>query len=340
MKVLMVEPGPAFSVADVHAGWRKALKAAGVEVLDAGLHERIIYYTEADKALNSGNTSPQDIARVANECLLSKSYLHVPDVVLITSAFFVAPELYPVIRARGQRIVVLLTEEPYEHPSQLDIAARADVAIVNDPINLDAFREVNPHTYYIPHAYDPDIHHPRQPQPELVSDFAWVGTAYPSRIKFFEQVDWSSLDVKLAGNWQNLPDGSPLHKYLIGEKEECLDNVDAVDLYAATGASANLYRQEAAGADHVHGWAMSPREVELAACGTFWMAEPRGENRAVLPMVPTFTDPDDFSRKLRWWLAHPDERLDVAEAARQAVADRTFDHSVAFLLDALDNLSR
>jgi spore maturation protein CgeB len=85
---------------------------------------------------------------------------------------------------------------------------------------------------------------------------------------------------------------------------------------------------------------MSPREVELAACGTPYLAEPRGENRAVLPMMPTFTDPDDFGRKLRWWLAHPDERLEVAEAAREAVADRTFDHSVTFLLDVIGTLSR
>jgi spore maturation protein CgeB len=190
----------------------------------------------------------------------------------------------------------------------------------------------------VPHAYDPTLHYRRAPSPDLVCDFGWVGTAYPSRRAFFEEVDWSGLDVLLGGNWQELSEASPLNKFLLNEKDLCLENSDTVDLYSSCKASANLYRKEAVAADFVDGWAMGPREVELAATGCFYLAEPRGENREVLPMVPTFDGPGDFADKLRWYLSHDDERDRVAAAAQAAIADRTFDNNARFLLERVEAL--
>ena len=97
--------------------------------------------------------------------------------------------------------------------------------------------------------------------------------------------------------------------------------------------SANLYRAEAQEGDTGEGWAMGPREVELAACGTFYLTEERGENREVLPMVPTFDSPEDFGEKVRWWLAHPEAREQVAREAMAAIGDRTFENHAARLLE-------
>jgi spore maturation protein CgeB len=81
---------------------------------------------------------------------------------------------------------------------------------------------------------------------------------------------------------------------------------------------------------------MGPREVELAACGAFYLTEPRCENREVLPMVPTVAGPEDFADKLRWWLAHDTERQAVADQAREAIADRTFLNSARKLLQIVN----
>jgi spore maturation protein CgeB len=137
-------------------------------------------------------------------------------------------------------------------------------------------------------------------------------------------VDWSGLDVALAGNWCDLRDGSPLVPYLTHDIGVCCPNDEAVRLYRATKVAANIYRTEAQHDALLDGWAMGPREVELAATGTFFLTQQRGENAEVLPMVPTFDGPDDLGDKVRWWLAHPDQRADVAAKAREAVADRTF----------------
>ena len=336
MKVLVVEPGPEFSVKDVATGWAKGLALCGAEVRTFDTGAVLAFYEQHPHIAGR----PDDgfvAADMAARALRSAIYDFWPDVVLIVSGFFVPPDTYRLLRHRGHKLVVLLTESPYEDDNQLGVATAADIAVINDPTNLDRFLEVNPNSYYQPHAYDPDLHRPRNigSAPDLRSDFAFVGTGYPSRAEFFEAVDWHGIDVALAGNWTNLPPESPLIKYLAHDQAHCCPNDQTVWLYSGTKASANLYRREAQRFDLARGWAMSPREVELAACGVFYLTEPRGENREVLPMVPTFEHPDDFGEQLRWWLTHDDERIAVAQAARAAISDRTFANHAALLLGRL-----
>jgi len=153
-----------------------------------------------------------------------------------------------------------------------------------------------------------------------------------------EQVDWTGIDVLLGGHWRDIPEGSPLLPILGDHLDRCVDNTETVDVYRSTQMSANLYRREAEQDDLVAGWAMGPREVELAATGTPYLADPRGEVTEVLPMVPTFDGPGDFGEKLRWWLGHPSERERLAADACEAVADRTFRNAAARLLTELDRL--
>ena len=334
MRIVAVRPGPAFSVQDVAQGWIDGLRSVGCTVVDYNLEDRIAFYSHAE--IEGVRAFDRDAALwMAAKGLENVLYEVWPDIVLIISGFFFDEPTYQLMRNRGHRVVLVHTESPYQDDQQIARAGWPELNLVNDPTNLDQFRAVNPNSWYVPHAYDPARHRPRPARDECRSDFCFVGTGYPSRVGFFGQVDWEGIDVALAGNWQSLDPGSPLRKFLAHDIEECCDNDATVDLYAATKTSANLYRREAHAPELSAGWAMGPREVELAACGTFYLTEERGENRAVLPMVPTFDSPDDFTDKLRWWLAHNPEREAVAVAARAAIADRTFEHNARELLRLL-----
>ena len=320
---------PKFSVADVHRGWTSALSQAGAEVYDWPFDAALEWYERACKSFDGMTTS--DAVQLATRTVERMCYRFWPDVVLITSGFYLPLETLDIIRSRGHKIVMLHTESPYEDDRQVARAAHADLNILNDPTNIDRFPTG---TIYLPHCYDPARHHPGKST--TPSDVAIVGTGYPSRIDFLEAVDWQDWDVLLAGNWQILEGrGSTLEPYVGHKLDECLPNDMAADLYRGTKASVNLYRREAEHDGLVEGWAMGPREVELAACGTFYLTEERGENREVLPMVPTFSSPADFGDKLAWWLAHPDERAEVARKARAAVAGRTFVDNARRLLQLI-----
>ena len=324
MRVLAVPPGPNFSVADVHRGWVKAFNNLGAQVYDWPFDAVLEWYERAKAGHDTLTT--EEAAILASRTVERIAYRFWPDVILITSAFYIPNDTLDLFVDRGHQVVLLHTESPYEDDRQIKRAEHVTLNVVNDPTNIDRFPDG---TIYLPHAYDPDIHHPGRSEHD--HDFVMVGTGYPSRVDFLEAVEWPCEPV-LCGNWQSVNDDSPLIDFLGHKREECFPNELAADLYRGSRSSLNLYRREATSSDLVDGWAMGPREVELAACGTFYLTEARGENREVLPMVPTVDGPEDFSEKLAWWLAHPSEREAVAAEALAAVADRTFTSNARRLL--------
>lgn len=339
MRILACHPGPQFSVHDVYVGWVEALRALGQQVIEFNLAERLTFYDSALLEVGPNlirKALPGDrAAELAINGLYATLYKTRPDVLLAISGFFLTPDLLDLVRASGTRVVLVHTESPYEDRRQLVLAPHADLNLVNDPVNIERFAALAP-TRYVPHAYRPAIHHPGPADPDLACDFAFVGTAYGTRIGFFEQLDLSGLDVLLAGNWSALDESSPLRKHVAHDVDDCLDNTRTAAVYRSARVGLNLYRREAETPDLVDGIAMGPREVEMAASGLFFLRDPRMESDEVLGMLPTFATPEDASEQIRYWLDHPVEREKLAAQAVEAVADRTFNNNAAGLLRLLD----
>lgn len=343
MKALLVHPGPNFSVADVARGLHKGLVANGVETMTFNLDDRLEFYTGAhilkgDKMVKAFQEN--DAIKLAAKGIEVACYEWWPDVVILVSGFFIPPEVLGVLTRRPHHTILWATESPYEEDRQTRVARYVDTVFINDPLNLELYRAVNPRTWYMPHSYDPDVHHPGAGVPEYKCDFGFVGTGFPSRVDFFEQVDWSGLDVCLGGMWKGLADDSPLAPFLLHEREHCLDNAQTADLYRSAAVGANLYRKEHTEDATDAGIAMGPREVELAACGSFFLREHRPEGDRLFPMLPTFTSPSEFGEKLRWWLRHPELREEAASAAHAAIADRTFTNTAAQVLRLVDGAGK
>lgn len=336
----MVQPGASFSVQDVHDGWCDGLRGLGVEVVDLNLGDRLALF-EAAHVEREGEWQralpPDNAVRLAAHSILADCYTFWPDVLIVTTGFFVPPDILDLIRSRGTKVVYLFTESPYEDDHQLARASHADLVLLNDPTNLERFRQVVD-AYYLPHAYNPKRHHPGSANPAMVCDFAFIGTGFPSRIEFFEQVDWDGLDVALGGMWRTLTDDSPLRPFVGHTLDECVDNEVTAEVYRSCRTSLNLYRTEHS--DHPDatgdGIAVGPREIELAACQTFFLRDARSEGDELFPMLPIFSKPDEIRPLLDWWLAHDLEREEAAMKARAAIADRTFENNARWLLNKLD----
>jgi len=338
VRILVVHPGPSYSVQDVYTGWVEALRSLGQHVVEYNLGDRLAFYDNAlmptrEEGVFRKAVAAEDATRLAVSGLSAQLYNYRPDVLLVVSGFFIPPAMLDHVRSSGTRVVLLHTESPYEEARQIALSEHADVSLVNDPINIGQYPGV---TLYVPHAYRPTVHCPGEAKADLLCDLSFVGTGYPTRVKFFEAMDLEGLDVTLAGNWQGLPETSPLRVRIDGDTRECMDNVDTVDLYRASTVGINLYRRDGLDADCAPGVAMGPREVEMAACGLFYLRDPRAEGDELLHMLPTFTSPGEASELLRWWLDHPAERERAAQAARQAVAGRTFEANATALLRLLE----
>lgn len=337
MRILVCHPGPSFSVADVYTGWIRGLEAAGAEVIEYDLSSRMWVFQNA--YLKKDNefllAMPFRLAvECAAESLGTWIYETWPDVVLIVSGFFVKADAMRLMRKRGQKVVLLCTESPYEDDSQLKLAAACDLTIVNDPTNIEQFAQVC-QTIYMPHSYDPTIHKPGLPDLDKRSDLCIVGTGYESRVRWLEQADLAGIDLALLGNWTTLED-HPLQKYVRqDELDQCVQNTETVGWYQSARASLNLYRKEAQRPELSAGWAMGPREIELAACRTFYLSEPRGENLEVFPFLPKVQGPEDFRDQYDYWLSHDRERDRLVGRAWQAISGWTFENRAIALLEML-----
>lgn len=353
VRILLVHPGPDFSVNDVCVGWMEGLREAGAEVAVFNFNDRLVFYNHVlmDTQVKDEHGLPivrqalnEDGAfALAMQGISHALYTFWPDVVLFVSGFFTTAGLFDLIRKRNHKIVMLNTESPYQEDIQLTRGQFADLNLLNDPANLHLYDEIGVPAIYLPHCYRPHVHHPREgPLPDGSPDLTFIGTAFESRVKFFEQLDLSGIDTLIAGNyWGRIPETSPLIPYIgTGLTEaDCVSNADTANLYRNSKMGINFYRLESE-AEHAAdvAIAMGPREVEMAAIGLPFLRDPREEGDRVLPMLPTFASPEDASEQLRWYLAHPDERERIAREARIAIQDRTFVNNARRLLRALDEL--
>lgn len=270
-------------------------------------------------------------------------YTFWPDCVVFVSGFFTTAGVMEVVRKRGHKVVILNTESPYQEDIQLLRAQFADLVLLNDPANLHLYDQQGTPALYVPHCYRPAVHYPRTgPPPAKLIDLTFIGTAFKSRIEFFEALDLSGIDALIAGNeWGKIPETSPLVPY-IGSgltDADCVDNAETAGLYRQTKMGINFYRRES---EDAHAGdvavAMGPREVEMAACRLPFLRDKREEGDRVLHMLPTFASPEDASEQLRYWLSHDREREKVAGQAQLAVADRTFKANAVRMLQALEAL--
>jgi hypothetical protein len=349
-RILMVHPGPDFSVADVFHGWYKALKKQGHTVMVYNTNERLTFYGNA--LLETADSVPCEHGRVevqqamgteavmqhATAGLMESCYLFWPDVVFFVSAFFQNAATFQVLRNRGHKLVMLHTESPYQDDEQMMRGQFADMNLLNDPVNIEAWKELDVPAHYAPHSYDPDVHYIDYSGTPKESDFSFVGTAFNSRQKFFHDMDFEGLEVSFGGNgWDHvLPQYLDILRFLRHPPEQCVDNTETARIYRLSKTGINFYRREGE-AEHVgEGWAMGPREVEMAACGLFFLRDPRGESDEIFggnkalgldDVLPTFTDAADASDQIKWWVKHDAMRGKYALAARDRIIYRTFDNS-------------
>ena len=338
---LIGHPGPQFSVADMYVGWAEALQDLGEEVFGFNMDRRLQFYDaallrpEGQSETYKAMTREQAVGRAV--CTIYEElYKWWPHYVLLISAFWYPPQILDLMRSRGHKVILLHSESPYQDEEQLQRAAHADLNLVNDPVSLHRYKALGVPARYMPHCYRETVHYPRKPRARYHHDLAFIGTGFPSRVKFFEQMDLTGLNVRLAGPWLDLPEDSPLRDWTMTDDEACVDNTDTAETYRRSRTGINFYRREGEDDWDRQAVAIGPREVELAACGTWFARDPRPESDELFPMLPSFTSPAEAGELIRWAVAHPRPRQKAATAAREAVADRTFGNNARRLLKLLD----
>jgi spore maturation protein CgeB len=252
--------------------------------------------------------------------------------VLLMTGMYFSLRVVKMLRRAGLKIAVLFSESPYDTSSEFAFAAEADLCWTTERTAVAPLRLACPRTQYLPHAYDPQKH-----RPDVVAadedavpahDVVFVGSGFQERVDLLSAIDWTGIDFGLYGAWRGLGPRHPLRKHLKGQE---VDNAVAAALYRKAKIGLNLFRSSVGHAGkHAARMAgsesLSPRLLELAACGSFTVTEWRREVGEVFGgAVPTFRDAAGLQALLQEWLPRDRDRARRAAGLPGRVAGRTFD---------------
>lgn len=346
IRTLLVHPGANYSTADVVHGYAEALTRAGHDVgiyaLNARmqataryLHNLLTAARRNDPSLPSRPTFG-DVSLKASEDIVLGALRGRVDLVLVVSALFVNPSAFRLLRAARVPTGVIFTESPYQDDEQAVYAELASCCWVNDRTSVEPLRRVNARTWYLPAAYRAGFHDaPVPPDPTIPAhDVVFVGTYFPERLELLAAVDWAGIDLGLYGHVEPRVMRSRAYKRLAPHfRGGTMDNDQALAYYRRAAVALNLNRtiEHLGRTRHIMtAESLNPRAYELAAVGTFQLAEHRAEYGDVFgEAVPTFTTPAELEALVRLALSEPDWRRACAEQAQRRVAPHSFDTRAA-----------
>lgn len=349
LRVLVIHPGASWSTSDVDAGLCYGLAHHGVEVLRYRLDGRIpITKTWMDFSWQQAKELGRDVAEPTREQILYEAAWPVlepalrngVDAVIIVSGMFFPLAAVHRLKEAHLKVFIVFTESPYDIDEELKWAGIVDGCWTNERSTLARFRTVNPRCGYLPHGWHPERHRAGSHAADLdvpAHDVVFVGSQFSERVQWLEAIDWRGIDFGLYGQWDGLPEGSPLRAFL---REGQIDNVRAAALYRRAKIGLNLYRQSIGWGDDApritHAESLNPRAYELAACGAFSISDFRAEVADVFGgLVPTFTTPQEAESLIRRWLRDDAERARVAAQLPACVAGASWVARAAMVLGDL-----
>lgn len=335
MKILLAYPGPRHSTFDVAEGWSRALLELGHTVARFRFDLLIDFYITAFRAWQQKHAA-NPAARINNEHwqvaasggLILQAVDFQPDIVLMVSGMQYHPEAYRLLHKMGIPLVLVLTESPYMDSRQIIQLEHGHVALAfaNDKSSVGPLSGFCP-VIYLPHSYDPAVHHNGLGDEDYETDVYFCGTLFPDRLEQFGDL-FSDRD-----HFQTEFDA-----YITGPTNyrggiEVIENAENAMWYRSTDIALNHHRVWMGDFQVNEGtlppgvaWSINPRAYEIAACGAFQLCDDqRPELEEVFgDSVATYSSKATMLDKIRYYLAHDAEREQMAAMAHERVKDCAF----------------
>ena len=357
MRSLLVASGHSHSTRDVFTGYRAALRELGHEVHDANLHNWYSYHDVALRAWRkkTGNDIPPGyLSQLATEQIGVEIVKFRPDVVLAVCGLALHIVAFDMCWQLGVPMTLLLTESPYLDQVQAKrvVHPAVKLAFVNDRVSVLGLRQAmtsiadykrataespeaktlasemkSATVVYLPHSFDPARHYPADDLEKRL-DCYFYGTMWPER------------RAVLAPTRRWLRWRYPFRHSIIGgvgsvakwAPKGLTDNSVLAENYRQCKIALNHHRTIVGGENgqeqHIEdAHSLGPRAYEIAACCAFQLcddARPElGEEFG--SSVATYSDADDLRAQVAYYLAHEQEREEMAWIAYQRVQGCTFE---------------
>jgi spore maturation protein CgeB len=190
---------------------------------------------------------------------------------------------------------------------------------------------------FVPTGCDPEIHKPveltQDDKTEFGCDLSFAGAGYFNRNQLFSGL--TDYDFGIWGvDWtaRELLD-------LVRNPEQRFTAQQFAKMVAASKINLNLHSSATHSGVDPRCDAINPRVFEIAACGGFQLCDPCSGLDDFFEFgseLPVYRDLAELRKQIDHFLAHPDERKQIAGRARQrALRDHTYEKRAQQMLDLI-----
>lgn len=259
-----------------------------------------------------------------------------PDVLLVTKGMYLLPAAVRAARVACGHVVNFFPDGVTElqRPGILESLGEYERFFTKEPYVVQRLQAAGfANVSYLPKGCDPSIHRPvaltASDRARYEADVSLVGSAYPYRIALLGTLPLSEFRLRIWGaGWQHAP--APLARAFCG--------TEVVGSLIARVVTASRINLNTAHLQDVFG--VNQRTFEIAGCGGFQLVpEQKDLPNFFVPgkEIATYGDASDLATKIRYYLAHEEERVAIAEAGRRrAHRDHTYAQRIAQMLSELN----
>lgn len=248
------------------------------------------------------------------------------------------PIFVDAVKTPNRKVIHINPDQMSTLGYQQVIAGNYDAWFTKDKYMLDFMKYKAKLNAFI---YNEAFNHRYNPKPsctkaemeaEVNIDVMTYGTLYPYRTRMMKALVNQGIDIKLFGVIPHRFFDKDVAKcctgkYIVGEEK-------ARTLYGAKIVFNNFHFAEVE--------SVNCRFFEANGCGAFQLCDYKPTLKDLLPIDPelvSFKTIDEGAEKVKYYLAHPEERYAIAEKVYQHFLEHyTYDHLVQYILRIVETL--
>ncbi|OKP93063.1 spore maturation protein cgeB [Paenibacillus sp. P32E] len=269
-----------------------------------------------------------------------------PDLVLVLDGMDLPLDQVAILRSKGIKTAIWLTDDPYYTDFTIKIVAHYDYVFTLEQNCVEFYRGLGcAEVHYLPFAAHREHYRPTTGRSSVSRDISFIGSAYWNRVHFFREImpELMSYNTIINGIWWDRLPEAPLY----GERIEIgkwMTPQETAVTYSGSKIVINLHRShidEAVNNNTLSITAASPnpRTFEIAASGTLQLSDARddmGSFYKVGEEIDTFSSPQEMMEKIRFYLTHEEERCAMAlRAFERTLKDHTYTKRLNQLLTVI-----
>lgn len=266
-----------------------------------------------------------------NRALLEHVRRSRPDLLLLLKAETItADTLWQIRKTTDTMLVNVFPDNPF-FMGRFEAIEPCHFFFVKDSYVVDTLRKAGlKNVLYLPQCTDPDVHRPMKldenERAECASDVCLLGSMYPYRAKLMEHL--TDFDLAIWGRgWQKSTDQRILGAY----RGRDIRGTMKAKAIGASAISLNPHHP----LNDING--VNRRTFDIAACGGFQLADHKPDMATVYDVdreIVCYRTLEDLKALIAHYLAHPDERRAIAEAAYlRTLRDHTYEVRAQQILD-------